>query len=53
MIFFETSAKTGKNIEEIFLSSINNINNKINNNYYDLSNEVASFKYRVVESRWE
>jgi GTPase SAR1 family protein len=48
MFFFETSAKTGKNIEEIFMASINEINQKINKNLYELSNEVISINISLV-----
>lgn len=47
MIFFETSAKTHFNIDEvlflfiqIFSISANEIGKKINENYYDLTDEV-------------
>lgn len=42
MIFYETSAKSGKNIEEMFLVSVKDVNEKIKSNYYDLSTDVSS-----------
>jgi small GTP-binding protein len=44
MLFFETSAKTGKNIEEIFLKSSMEIAKKIDSGFYDLSNDSCGIK---------
>ena len=42
--FYETSAKTGKNVEEIFKNSANEIANKIQQGYYDLENEACGIR---------
>ena len=44
MIFFETSAKTGKNVEEVFVESAKQIAKKINEGYYDLENDSCGIK---------
>jgi len=44
MLFYETSAKTGKNIEEIFLKSSMEIAKKIDSGFYDLSNDSCGIK---------
>jgi len=44
MLFFETSAKTGKNIEELFKESVKVIDQKIKENYYDLENDSCGIK---------
>ena len=44
MIFLETSAKTGENVEKIFVDSAKEINNKINEGYYDLESDVCGIK---------
>ncbi len=44
MMFFETSAKTGTNVDEIFLRSAETIAKKIEDNYYDLENESCGIK---------
>ena len=44
MMFFETSAKDGTNVEEIFLNSANEISKKISENYYDLENDTCGIK---------
>ena len=44
MMFFETSAKDGTNVEEIFLNSANEISKKINEGYYDLENDTCGIK---------
>ena len=42
--FFETSAKTGQNVEELFYNSAEYIENKIEEGYYDLENEGCGIK---------
>ena len=44
MLFFETSAKTGFNIDEVFLSSAKEISKKIDSGYYDLTNDNCGIK---------
>lgn len=44
MLFFETSAKTGYNIDEVFTASSKEIVKKIDNGYYDLSNDSCGIK---------
>ena len=41
LMFFETSAKTGDNISRVFEDSAKEINDKINENYYDLESECG------------
>ena len=40
MLFFETSAKTNHNIDQVFTESAKEIKKRINDGCYDLSNEV-------------
>ena len=44
MLFFETSAKDGNNVEEIFLKSADVIAKKIDQGYYDLQNDTCGIK---------
>ena len=44
MLFFETSAKTGQNVEEVFKQSASLIAKKIKENYYDLENDSCGIK---------
>ena len=44
MLYFETSAKTGKGVDELFKKSAAKIKDNIENNYYDLSNETCGVK---------
>ena len=44
MMFFETSAKTGENIEDVFVKSAEEINQKMENGYYDLTNSGCGIK---------
>ena len=44
MIFFECSAKTGKNIEQIFMESTREVAKRIKEGFYDLSNENCVIK---------
>ena len=44
IMFFETSAKTGENVDKIFEDSAKEIYNKINEGYYDLESDVCGIK---------
>ena len=44
MLFFETSAKGGDNIENIFFESGEMIANRIDEGYYDLNKENCGIK---------
>jgi small GTP-binding protein len=47
MIFYETSAKTGTNVEDIFVKSAENISNRIKEGYYDLTNDSCGIKQGI------
>ena len=44
LLFFETSAKTGQNVNEVFQKSAEAIAKKIENNYYDLDDDSCGIK---------
>ena len=44
MKFYETSAKTGENVNDIFYDSADEIAKKIDQNYYDLENDTCGIK---------
>ena len=44
MMFFETSAKDGINVDEIFLHSANEISKRIGEGFYDLENDACGIK---------
>ena len=44
MLFFETSAKNGVNIENIFKKSVENISNNIKKGKYDLTDDACGIK---------
>ena len=45
--FYETSAKTGYNVEEIFFNSAKEIARRIDQSYYDLENEACGIKVGI------
>ena len=47
MQFFETSAKTGYQIEEIFVSSAKSIAEKINDGFYDTTSDACGIKVGI------
>ena len=50
MMFFETSAKDGINVEEIFVNSADQISKKIDQGYYDLENDSSGIKRGINRS---
>ena len=44
MKFYETSAKTGENVNDIFNDSVDEIAKKMDQNYYDLENDMCGIK---------
>ena len=53
MMFFETSAKTGVNVDEIFSQTANEIGKKIDQGYYDLDNDTCGIKKGINRSNQE
>ena len=51
MLFYETSAKNGNNIENMFYDSAEIIANKINDGYYDLDRENCGIKIGFYPSK--
>ena len=49
MMFFETSAKSGKNVDEIFYRSAESIAKRIEENFYDLENESCGIKTGIMK----
>ena len=47
MQFYETSAKTGENVDSIFLNSADEIARKIDQGYYDLENDSCGIKQGI------
>ncbi len=47
MLFYETSAKNGTNVEEIFFNSADEIAKKIDQGYYDLENDACGIKQGI------
>ena len=50
MLFFETSAKTSYNIEEVFSASAKEIAKKIDNNFYDLTSDMCGVKQGMTNT---
>ena len=50
MLFFECSAKTGQNIDKIFNESTREIDKRIKDGFYDLSNENCIIKQGTMTS---
>ena len=46
--FFETSAKTGENVENVFYNCTMDIAKKIKNNEYDLSDDSCGIKVGII-----
>ena len=44
LMFFETSAKSGENVDKIFEESAKEIDKKINEGYYDLESDICGIK---------
>jgi Ras-related protein Rab-2A len=44
MLFFETSAKTSYNIDDVFSTSVKEISKKIDNGHYDLASDNCGVK---------
>ena len=53
MMFFETSAKTGINVDEIFSQTAHEIGKKIDQGYYDLENDTCGIKKGINRSGQE
>ena len=49
--FYETSAKTGENVEELFYNSAEEIAKKISQGYYDLENEACGIKQGINKNK--
>ena len=50
MIFFEYSAKTGKNVDDIFIQNTKEITKRIKTGFYDLCNENCVIKQGINEN---
>ena len=53
MLFYETSAKNGDNIEEIFMNSAQEIAKKIEDGYYDLESDSCGIKQGINNKKIE
>ena len=50
MLFYETSAKVGTNVDEMFLKSAKSIDEKIKQGFYDLESDNCGIKSRMNSS---
>ena len=51
MLFYETSAKVGTNVEEMFLKSAKSIDEKIKQGFYDLESDSCGVKQGMTMSK--
>ena len=49
--FYETSAKLGTNVENVFFNSVDEIAKRLDENYYDLSDDECGIKKNIENEK--